>query len=93
MNFFEPVEDSFVLLIRNGSYTESKLFLRGKQLFAKQGSGYARLHASGTTSVNKLYWKEIFSNRGRHKTVGCELQWFPHQAASRADKVHPIAAE
>lgn len=80
MNFFEPVEDSFVLLLRNGVYTEAKLYTRGNLLYAKQGTGYVRLHPSGTSSVNRLYWKEIFSSRGRHQTKGCDLVWFPHPA-------------
>lgn len=80
MNFFEPIEDSFVLLLRSGTYSESKLFVRNQQMFAKVGSGYARLHPSGTTSVNRLYWKEVDSRQGTHRTKGCDLVWYPNAA-------------
>lgn len=82
MTPFTPIEDSHVVLLRSGLYSEYKLFTRNKQLFAKVGTGYARLHVSGTTSINKLHWIEIDSNQGYHQAVGCELHWFPKTAAS-----------
>lgn len=82
---FEPVEDSLVLLYRGGLYTESKLFLRKGQLFVKVGAGYAKLHPSSTTSVNKLYWKEIHSNHGRHVVRGMDLAWLTGPAAVAAE--------
>lgn len=75
MNTFDPIEDSVLLLLRNGLYTESKLYTRNGQAFAKQGSGYVRLHPSGTTSVNRLYWKELHTTQGDLLQEGCELRW------------------
>lgn len=77
MLHFEPIEDSLVLLVRNGVFIESKLFVRNTQVFAKLGSGYIRLHPMGTTSVNKIYWKELHSNLGGAVQSGPELRWVP----------------
>lgn len=85
MNFFEPIEDSYVLLLRQGVYSESKLYRKGKELYAKLGSGYARLHAQNTTSVHKLHWKEIRSLMGKARVQGSYLEWFP--------ELIPLAAE
>lgn len=72
---FEPVEDSLVLLYKSGLYTESKLYIRRDQTYVKCGSGYAKLHIQNTTSINRLYWKEIHSQQGRAVPKGCELVW------------------
>jgi hypothetical protein len=77
VNTFDPVEDSVLLLLRNGLYTESKLYTRKGLAYAKQGAGYVRLYPVGTTSINRLYWKELHSSLGKLETVGCDLRWIP----------------
>lgn len=59
MTFFVPLEGSHVLLRRNGTYSEAPIFTYNDILYAKSGSGYARLKPSGNTSVSKLHWEEI----------------------------------
>lgn len=72
---FEPVEDSNVLLIQNGVYKESKLYTRDGRMFVKHGAGFAKINPNNSTSVSKLFVKEIHSDQGMAHTIGCDLIW------------------
>ena len=75
MHTFEPIEDSSVLLLKNGTYIESKLFTRGSRVYVKHGSGFAKVNPNNTTSINKLFVKEIEAPPIVLFQDGCELGW------------------
>lgn len=59
MGFFAPVDNSLVLLRKNGVFTEAPVYVYQGVLYAKHGAGYARLKPNRGTSVPKLTWEEI----------------------------------
>lgn len=82
MNVITPIEDSYVLLIKKGVFTEAKLFFRGNHVFAEIRPGkaeFARLHTSKMTSVSNIYWQEAHTNQGEIRVVGCEVHFIPNQ--------------
>ena len=56
---FFPIRDGRVLIRSAGVYKHAELFKYNDFIFAKYGSGYIRLHASGTTSKTKVTWSDI----------------------------------
>lgn len=59
MCFFTQIENSHVLLRKNGIFTEAPLYKYEDILYAKQGSGFVRLKPNQATSVQKLIWETI----------------------------------
>tara|TARA_R110000850_G_scaffold233967_1_gene358803 strand:- start:8923 stop:9213 length:291 start_codon:yes stop_codon:yes gene_type:complete len=54
-----PIEGGVVWLVKRGQFFDRPLFQRGSELFVKMGSAYVRLQGNNTTSVDKLFWREV----------------------------------
>lgn len=59
MNYLTEIPSAFLWGRKSGVYNQYPLFKRDETLFAKVGSGYVRLHASGATTVPSFTWLEI----------------------------------
>jgi hypothetical protein len=61
MSFFREVEGEAAILIENGVYKQTAIFVRDEQLYAKVSGGFIRLMADGSTTkakcqLNFLSW-------------------------------------
>ncbi|MGN6449628.1 MAG: hypothetical protein ACTHLK_13745 [Brucella intermedia] len=61
MSFFREVEGEAAILIENGVYKQTSLYVRDEQLYAKVGGGFVRLMADGSTTkarctLNYMSW-------------------------------------
>lgn len=56
---FKTIEGSFVVLCSRGLYKQVAIAQRGQELYAKLGSGYARLMHSQHTSLDNTKWIEL----------------------------------
>ena len=59
MNYLTEIPSAFAWGRKSGFYNQYPLFTRGDAVFAKVGSGYVRLHGSGTSTVPSFAWLEI----------------------------------
>ena len=55
---FEELEGT-VLLCRQGTYVDARLFCRGNEIFVKCGAGYIRLNDNGRTSKKGVHWSDL----------------------------------
>jgi hypothetical protein len=53
MGLFKQVEGETVILVQNGTYKQLDLYTRDGWFYAKNGGGFVRLYADGSTSVTK----------------------------------------
>ena len=60
MNLFHVIDDGAVILrAKRGVYRQSKVYRRGKDVFASFGSGFVRLMARTCTTNPDVSWLEI----------------------------------
>ena len=59
MERFQIVEDAAAIVLARGVYRQVKVFRRGKDLYAANGSGFIRLYRGGSTSLPNVAWKDI----------------------------------
>lgn len=53
MSFFREIEGEVAILIENGVYKQTQIFVRDEHLYAKAGGGFVRLMADGSTTKAK----------------------------------------
>lgn len=53
---FKHLEGDIITLRQKGLFKPADLYARGKELFARHGSGFVRLYENGSTSVAGLLW-------------------------------------
>ena len=69
MALFKHLEGETAILVENGVYKQTDLFVRNGGLFAKAGGGFVRLYADGSTSKAKcridalLYDGDLYRDR------------------------------
>lgn len=56
---FQVIEDAAAIVLARGVYRQVKLFRRGNDLYAANGSGFIRMYRGGTTSLPNVAWKDI----------------------------------
>ena len=56
---FHIVEHGFVVTHRGGVYRQSKMYRRGKDIYAQVAGGYVRLLARGGTTAPNISWDHI----------------------------------
>lgn len=54
--FFTIIEGEAAVLASKGIYYQVDLYSRGRQLYAKRGSGFIRMMANGDTSKPDVRW-------------------------------------
>lgn len=60
MNLFAPIDDGAVILrAKRGVYRQSKVYRRGRDVFATFGAGFVRLMARSSTTNPDVTWLEI----------------------------------
>ena len=60
MDFFTAIQEAQAILHSRGVYRQVPLFERGGHVYAKQGQGFVRLMAGGTTSTPNGKWIDIY---------------------------------
>ena len=63
MNLFHIVNDVQAITRRKGLFRQVPVYRREKDLYVKQGAGFARLRGHPNTSVPDLAWVEIGVHR------------------------------
>jgi len=59
MQLITRLDNAYVWIRTKGVYKQADLYARGRQLFAKVGSGYVRLSAHSATSSPNTVWLEL----------------------------------
>jgi len=54
MGFFQEVEGEAAVLVENGVYKQTPLYLRDGYLYAKVSGGFVRLMADGSTTKSRM---------------------------------------
>ena len=62
MNRFHIIDEAAVILRTRGVWKQSKVYLRGKAVYAGTGGGFIRLYKDGGTSVPAVSWDDIDLN-------------------------------
>lgn len=73
MDLFHEIPDGHVILRSKGVFKQTKVFRRGRDIFAAQGSGFIRLLQHGGTTVPTTHWLDVAADgvevvRGRGPT-------------------------
>jgi hypothetical protein len=58
MDFFTPIPEAQAIILTKGMYRQVPLFTRGGKVYAKIGTGFARLMQGGGTSSPASKWVE-----------------------------------
>lgn len=69
-NFFHPYEAASVLLFVKGRFTEAPIYIKGNEVFCKQGTTFIRLHDNHHTSHPGTAWTEITGLPETHFYMG-----------------------
>lgn len=69
MNLFHEIAGAQVIITSRGVYQQVPAFRKGKQVYAKYGSGFVRLLGGSGTTAPQVSWQEIsvhgcIENRG-----------------------------
>lgn len=67
MSFFQHVEGEAAILVENGVYRQTELYVRDGFLYAKTAGGFVRLKADGSTSKAKLRLEHMSWNGPLYK--------------------------
>jgi len=59
MDRFHIIEDGAVILRSKGVFRQSKVFRRGKDVYAGYGTGFVKLHGGSGTSNPTVSWIDI----------------------------------
>ena len=59
MEKFHVIEGAQVILYRKGVYSQSPLYMRGDQIYAKVGNGFVLIYANEKTSHPDIRWKDM----------------------------------
>lgn len=59
MDLFHEIAEGVAVLRTRGVYRQSKIYRRGDDVFAAQGSGYVRLLSHGGTTVPNTTWLDV----------------------------------
>lgn len=60
---FKQLEGDIITLRQKGVFKQTDLYARGKELFARHGSGFVRIYENGSTSVAGLLWDGLQTER------------------------------
>jgi len=58
--------DGTVLLCNAGTFTVAQLYEHRREIFAKRGQGYVRLHQHGATSMRTVFWDALDLEKSVH---------------------------
>lgn len=59
MELFHEIAEGVAVLRTKGVYKQAKIYRRGNDVFAAQGSGFVRLLSHGGTTVPSTTWLEV----------------------------------
>lgn len=59
MDLFHEIPEGVAVLRTKGVFKQSKLFRRGRDVFATAGSGFIRLLQHGGTTVPTTHWLDV----------------------------------
>jgi len=59
MELFHIIDDAHIILRSRGVYKQSKLYRRGKDLFAASGGGFIRVMQAHGTSAPNISWVDL----------------------------------
>lgn len=65
MHKFHVIEDAAVITRARGVFRQTKVYRRGREIFAQHGGGFIQLYDGGGTSVPTVSWSDIDLGDGR----------------------------
>lgn len=68
MHRFHKLDGAAVILQSKGRYKQADVYIRGGELYAKDGGSFIRLNARGT-SVPSIIWQDIEAGEANEQIV------------------------